>query len=189
MKKKLLVIAAIAICASMVGYGTLAYFTYEDTATNIITAGDIQIELEYLTETEDGSLTPCEDVVENVLPGMAVSRILQVKNTSKNDAWIRVAVDKSLTLAEGVEGEVDLSLVTLNLNTEYWAEQDGYYYYLSALKPGATTEPLFTTVTFSTQMSNLYQHGTAVIKANAQATQVTNNGSTVLEAAGWPAAE
>ena len=42
---------------------------------------------------------------------------------------------------------------------------------------------------FDKTMSNMYQESKAVIKVNAQATQVANNGSTVFEAAGWPKAE
>lgn len=188
MKKKILVIAAIVICVSMAAYGTLAFFTYEETATNVITVGNIKIALEYLTDNGD-SLVPCENEIDTVLPATDVSRVVQVKNVGGHDAWIRLSVDKAFTLAEGVEGNVDLSLISFNLNTAFWEERDGYYYYLSALKPGETTEPLFTTVTFSPQMDNMYMNSKAIININAQATQVANNGSTVFEAAGWPASE
>lgn len=188
MKKKLLVLAVVAICASMSAYGTLAYFTHEETATNVITAGSIKIELEEWAESEDGSLVPFEDI-DDVMPGMDVSKIVQIKNKGGQDAWVRISVEKSIILADDVEGEVDLSLVTYDLNTEDWTEQDGYYYYNTVLKSGETTEPLFTTVYFSADMSNLYQHSKAIIKVDAQATQVANNGATVFEAAGWPEAE
>ena len=188
MKKKLLLLALVAICASMSAYGTLAYFTHEDTATNVITAGNIKIGLEEWSESEDGSLVPFEDI-EDVMPGMDVSKIVQVKNIGGQDAWVRMSVEKSIILADGVEGEVDVSLVTFDLNTEAWIEQDGFYYYNSFLKSGQTTEPLFTTVYFSADMSNLYQHSKAIIKVDAQATQVANNGATVFEAAGWPKSE
>lgn len=188
MKKRILVIAVIAIFASLAAYGTLAYFTYEDTATNVITAGDVKIDLEEWAESEGGSLVPFEDI-DDVMPGMDVSKIVQVKNTGGQDAWIRVSVEKTITLADGKDGEVDLSLVTYDLNTEYWTEKDGYYYYNEVLKPGETTEPLFTTVSFSKEMSNMYQHSRAVVEIDAQATQAKNNGTTVFDAAGWPNAE
>jgi hypothetical protein len=50
-----------------------------------------------------------------------------------------------------------------------------------------TTEPLFTTVSFSIEMGNIYQNSRSTVEINAQATQVANNGTTVFEAAGWPA--
>lgn len=188
MKKKIMVIATIAIWASLATYGTLAYFTYEDMTTNVITTGDIKIDLEEWTESEDGTLVPFEDM-DDVMPGMEVSKIVQVKNTGGQDAWIRVSVEKSIILAEDIEGEVDLSLVTYDLNTEFWSESGGYYYYNSVLKSGETTEPLFTTVTFSRYMSNMYQHSKAVIDVTVQATQRIHNGESVFEAAGWPSAE
>jgi hypothetical protein len=188
MKKKLSVIAAIAIFASVAVYGSLAFFNYEATATNVITTGNVKIVLEEWSKTDDGSLVPFEDI-DDVAPGMEASKIVQITNTGGQDAWIRVSVEESMTLAEGVEGDVDLSLISLDWNTEDWTEQDGYYYYVSALKPGETTEPLFTTVTFAETMDNLYQDSKAYIVVDAQATQVANNGSTVLDAAGWPSAE
>ena len=39
MKRKIFAIALIAVCFAIAAYGTLAYFTYEDTATNVIITG------------------------------------------------------------------------------------------------------------------------------------------------------
>lgn len=189
MKKKLLVCAFIAICLSVVAYGTLAYFTYEDTATNVITAGNIEIDLlEWTIDTEDGEPAPFDDVM-GVVPGENVSKIVEVKNTGGNPAWVRISVSKAIELANGVDIEPDLSLVSYNVNTEKWTEKDGYYYYNEALEAGETTEPLFTEVYFSEDMSNDYQNSVAVITVTAQATQVANNGTSALDAAGWTDAE
>ena len=189
MKKKIAVCAFIAVCLSIIAYSTTAYFTYEDTATNVITMGNIKIELqEWSIPNGGGEPIPFEDVID-VQPGMEISKIVQIKNIGGQDAWVRICVDKAITLADGVEGEVDLSLISYDLNTECWIEQNGYYYYNTILKSGETTKPLFTKVTFSTDMSNLYQYSKAVIGVNAQATQVIHNGETVFEATGWPKSE
>lgn len=189
MKKKCLICAFIAICLSIVAYGTTAYFSYEDTATNVITAGDIKIELqEWSIPNGGGEPIPFEDVID-VQPGMDISKIVQIKNTGGQDAWVRIALDKAITLADDVEGKVDLSLISYDLNTKYWTEQDGYYYYNTILKADEITEPLFTRVIFSADMDNLYQHSKAVINVKAQATQVIHNGDTVFEASGWPKSE
>ena len=45
MKRKLFAGAVIAICLSLIAYGTLAYFTAEDTARNVNTSGGIYIQL------------------------------------------------------------------------------------------------------------------------------------------------
>lgn len=188
MKKKILAVALIAICMSIAAFGTLAYFTYEETATNVITAGNVEISLEEWSKSDNGSLKPFENL-DNVMPGTNVSKIVQIKNTGTNSAWVRISIDKSIVFADGIEGTADLSLITMDLNTEYWTELDGYYYYNDSLKAGETTEPLFTTVFFSAEMDNRYQHSKAYATITAQATQVANNGTTVFEAAGWPISE
>ena len=184
MKKKVCVIALLVICLAIAAYGTSAYFTHEQTATNVITSGSIQIELQEWSDTGNG-LIPFEDT-DSVMPGMEVSKIVQVKNIGGQSAWIRVSADKIIQLSDGVEGEVDLSLISYNLNTEFWTEKDGFYYYNTILQPNEVTEPLFTKVIFSATMSNMYQNSKAVIDVTAQATQVANNGTSALDAAGWP---
>lgn len=189
MKKKLFACACIAICFSIVAYGTTAYFSYQDTATNVITAGDVKIDLqEWALPDGGGEPVPFEDVMD-VMPGMEVSKIVQIKNIGGQAAWVRISLEKSIVLADGMEGEADLSFVSYDLNTQYWTEKDGYYYYNTLLNSDETTEPLFTKVIFSPSMSNLYQHSKAKIEVDAQATQVIHNGETVFEATGWPKAQ
>jgi predicted ribosomally synthesized peptide with SipW-like signal peptide len=185
MKKKILLFALIAICLSIAAYGTLAYFTYEDTATNVIVVGNVRIALHEWKLTDGGEKAPFEGSVD-VMPGVSVSKIVEVENTGKNAAWIRISVAKAVELAAGRQGEVDLSLIKLDLNTEYWTEQDGYYYYNEALQPGQITKPLFTQISFDCSMGNLYQQSKATMTVQAQAVKVANNGATVFEAAGWP---
>lgn len=188
MKKKLLVCALIAVCFSMAAYGTVAYFSHQDTVTNVITAGNVEIDLQEWTISEDGERVPFRDVL-HVMPGTAVSKIVEIKNTGKQSAWVRISLDNSIRLAEGSAGDADVSLISFDINKEYWTQQDGYYYYNAVLLPGNTTEPLFTQVIFADAMGNLYQNSTAVVTVRAQATQVLHNGTTVWEAAGWPTAE
>ena len=55
-----------------------------------------------------------------------------------------------------------------------------------AIRPGETTAPLFTCVTFDAGMGNEYQNATATVHVAAEAVQTANNGVTALEALGWP---
>ena len=75
-KRKAAVISAIAITAALAAYGTAAYFTAEDTATNVITAGNVKIELVERMKSGD-DLVPFENAV-GVMPGARVSKIAQV---------------------------------------------------------------------------------------------------------------
>lgn len=185
MKKKILVCAFIAICLSVLAYSSLAYFTYEDKATNVITMGNIKIELQQL---RDGSPTPNNEEIV-ILPGLNVEKTVQIKNVGDYDAWIRISVSEAIELANGTKTDNNGNLIGYDFNTESWIEKDGYYYYTSILAPGKTTEPLFTTISFADQMGNEYQESKAYVNLSAEATQVVHNGETVFEAAGWPSAE
>ena len=199
MKKKLLALAAIMICVSIVSLGTVAYFNAEQQAHNIITTGSIDIDLveEMIV---DGTKVPFEDQ-EGVMPGESVSKIVTVKNTGEADAYIRVWVNtaisepgdpisnpliKNLPLTITVDGE-EVEVLTLDYNTEDWTQgEDGYWYYNKALKVGESTEALFENVSFHKLMGNTYQNSKALVDVTAQATQVANNGDSAVEAKGWP---
>lgn len=183
--KKWSVIALIAICIAIASYGTVAYFTYEETATNVITAGNVRIALRQWQMSETGAMEVYDGPLQ-ILPGTSVSKVVAVENTGGNPAWVRISVEKVIELAVGVSGEVDLELIQCAINTEFWTEKDGYYYYNVALQPGATTEPLLTQVAFAENMGNQYQDSLAILNIVAQATQVVHNGETVWQAAGWP---
>ena len=179
MKRKLLILA---ICVAIVAAGTLAYFTAEDTAHNVITSGGVDIELKEWAD--EAKQTPFEDVT-GIMPGVTVTKIAEIKNTGASEAWVRVLITKDIQLA----GEVDPDLIKLGLNTTDWTlGTDGYYYYNKALKPGETTAPILSSVTFEPTMGNEYQNAAATVDISAQAVQTANNGTSALTASGWPAA-
>ena len=184
MKKwKIVALCTVLACLSIVASGSLAYFTAQETAHNVITSGGVDIQLIEQTRNEDGSLGPWENM-EDVMPGAKISKIVTVKNTGASDAWVRIKVDKTIILASGDKGNPEV--MELDIRDAFWTEQDGYYYYNDPLAPGETTPPLFTTVTFAPEMGNEYQGSTAHIDVKADAVQVANNGETVLDALGWP---
>lgn len=187
MKRKIFVIAGLLICLSIGTLGTAAYFTSKDVAHNVITTGDIDIELKEMHIPEEGKdPVPFEDKT-GVMPGMEISKIVTVVNTSDNEAYVRINVQKNIILQDNAQGNVDLSLLNIDFDTVNWTEKEGFYYYNNPLAPGEETEPLFTKVSFSKNMGNMYQKCKATIDVNAQATQVKNNGNTSLDAKGWPA--
>ena len=186
MKKKLFTLVFLLLCLSLSAYGTIAYFTAEDTATNVITAGNIKINLQELAVSgEEKSTVPFVDVT-GVMPGMEISKIVQVENTGDQPAYVRIKLNKAILLADGVQSNTGEGLITMDINTDCWMEQDGYYYYREPLAAGKTTSPLFTEVSFSKEMGDLYQNSQAVITVNADATQARNNGDNAVTANGWP---
>ena len=93
MKKKIVALClCVALAVVAIGGATLAYFTDTDEATNTFAVGNVKIDL---IEQQKGA-NGLEDFVPNktLLPGTsdknAVSKIVTVKNTGANDAWVWV---------------------------------------------------------------------------------------------------
>ena len=184
MKRKLLILSVLAICIATLAAGTLAYFTSEGKAHNVITTGGVKIAVQEWAD--ENKQTPFENL-EGIMPGMTVTKIAEIKNTGASEAWVRVLITKDIQLAG--DGEVDPDLIKLGLNTTDWTlGTDGYYYYNKALKPGETTAPILSSVTFEPTMGNEYQNAAATVDISAQAVQTANNGTSALTASGWPAA-
>lgn len=180
MKKRMLTAALALCCLAVLATGTLAYFTAEETAQNVITMGALKMDLVELDEKDE----PWEDV-ENIVPGMEVTKKAYVENNGSVDFYTRVKITKTFVPAQGEE--LDTYLVRLDINEKYWElGNDGFYYYKKPVAPGEETKPLFTTVTFSTEMGNEYQNVKVIIDLDAQAVQSRNNGERALEATGWP---
>lgn len=185
-KIKFIAILLALICLFVVVVGSLAYFSTETRARNIITTGKVAI---VLHEAADEQGTPFTDVT-GVMPGATIPKIVTVENENDSSpVWVRVKVDKRITLAAGADGTADPSLVSLDIDTANWTEHDGWYYYNTPLQPGQTTTPLFTQVSFATSMENFYQNSTAEVNVLAQAVQQPHNHESgpAYEAEGWPA--
>ncbi|MDO5041372.1 MAG: SipW-dependent-type signal peptide-containing protein [Peptoniphilus sp.] len=189
MKKKLLLAAMMVIYLTVVVTGTIAYFTSEDTAHNVITSGGVKIKIIEKTKDEDGNLVDFPEEGMKIMPGSAVSKIVSVKNTGNSEAWIRVKVKSEFQTATGTSSETEMADAEINyhLSGDWSLGNDGYYYYENPLPAGEVTSVLFDKVTFSSEMGNKYQNSTMKIVVYAEAVQAANNGSTVLEAQGWPA--
>lgn len=183
-KKKLAVVALLVLCLAVLATGTLAYYTAQETAYNVITTGTLSMKLH--DETTGGEDFPDEGI-NGVAPGMVVDKVVYVENNGGVDFWTRIRLEEIIVAAEGVDAELSFEHITLNINTDDWTEQDGYYYYNKPLKSGKQTEKLFTTVTFEPAMGNEYMDAHVEIIVHAQAVQSRNNGDSALTATGWSA--
>ena len=132
MKKKILALSMVAICMSVVAYGTLAYYTASETAENVITSGNVGIEL---LEWADADRTISyeemypDNIVTDVMPGTDVTKVVEVKNSGDNPVWVRVSVDKQIIMDEQMDEEADTGLMTMDFDTDNWTVgNDGYYY-------------------------------------------------------------
>ncbi len=180
MKKKIAAVAVILSLVSIAAMGTMAYFTDSAVAHNVITSGNIDIEVVEQQRKADGSLVdyPVDKdgnpVAISAMPGQSVSKIVTVKNNDE-PAYIRakfevVAVDKEQSPIDIEDG-----VITIATN-EAWADgKDGWYYYNAPVEKGGGTAPLFSEVQFSgPNMGNEYQGATVKINISAEAVQAAN---------------
>lgn len=187
MKKKIFAVAMIVCCLAILTSTTLAYFTTSDTARNVITTGGIQVAIvEQQKVGED--LLPYPDAPIQVMPCETVSKIVTVKGL-ENSAWVRMRYDVTIFDAEdkamNLTAEEVAQLVLINPDGSNWTYSNGWWYCNEVLNRGASTAPLFETVSFAANMGNEYQNGTVTVDVTVEAVQAANNGETVLEA-GWP---
>lgn len=115
MKKKLTAIAlVICLMAVAVIGGSLAYFTDNEKAENVFTTGDVKIDLIEKFDKDNAKL----------LPGIDVEKLVTVKNTGSENAFVRVHIAVPAILDSGSE---DLPQFAAYNNTLHWNFAKGTY--------------------------------------------------------------
>lgn len=170
-KKKLLTMILALVLIGVVGVGaTLAYFTDNDSATNIVTMGHVNIEL------KEDAWTYGEDGITGVTPGQVIEKDPTITLVGDSlDAYVRIKL--VVTGFEGVENaDVYKEDVLENLVLgEGWKKVGDYYYYGSELtKDNASTTALFEKVTIPVEWTNDIAKATFNIEVYAEAIQADN---------------
>ncbi len=204
LRKKIVIAAAAVLVLTLGAYSTLAYLTADVTAHNVITSGNVTIEL--LDKTiQPGQSADSKDQVYQltnftlayqggmpVMPGTKASKIVAVSKDGPDpetgvwrtsaDCWVRVKLvqtlkDGDVDVWDAINKEGDISF---NINEDDWVYQDGWYYYKNILTDEGAgndqTTPLFTEVNFSGPgIGNEYVGLTYAVDVYAQAVQSANN--------------
>lgn len=179
-KKRLLGLSILMIGLSILATGTAASYVAVERADNVITTGQLYMEL--VEETADG-LPWVEEDMGAVLPGASVDKVVKVRNNGTVPFFCKLTVTGKVTAQDG--SELSFAPVSLDLNTEYWIEKGGAYYYHRLIYPGETTVPLFTQISFDPWMGNEYVQAKVDVTVLGQSVQSANNGTDPLEALGW----
>lgn len=178
-KKKLsALLLAGTLTAGVVG-GTFAWFTSQDTVTNQFATGGNE------DDDPDAGIDIWEKFEEptNVVPGTTTDKLVQVKNTSTYDQFIRVKItpkweDDTLNTPEGV------SYLKLNFTDHLkatgdegtWIEGgDGYYYYIGKVAGGKFTNTLLESVTLKNETPNEYKNQKYQVIVDADSIQADND--------------
>ena len=175
---KIILLALAVAMLTLITQSTVAYYTTVGTAVNVITSGDISARI--IEKMGDGDF-PQEGVY--VMPGSLISKKVSVINTGGHSFWLRVKLTNAID-----DETLSSDVMELDLNLRDWIEgEDGFYYYKYQVQPGTETESLFTQVKIAGEIDNSYLGKTLQITVSAYAVQSEHNGSSPLEAAGWPA--
>lgn len=182
-KSRLAVVSLVAIVLTLLTQGTLAYYSVVGQATNVVTSGNITLQIN--ETTDQGTPFPSEGVY--ITPGDVVSKVVTVENICEHPFYLRVKLVYGINAQELPAAEC----FKLNIDTENWVLKDGWYYYTGVLQPGEETPHIFSHVEIvGSQVDNSYIGKTLSLSVLAQAVQSENNpiqnGDTTT-AAGWPA--
>lgn len=162
MNKKKILVLAVSVClvAILAIGGTLAYFTDDDKVENTFTMGGVEIDL--FETDEDGEKEQSGLTYAGVVPGFDYDKDPTVENIGSLDAWVRVNVTLNnysiFAAAAKAHNVTDLATIFGGHDSTKWTranisvneESDTVtysYYYNTVLAAGASTGPLFTTVT------------------------------------------
>lgn len=161
-KKVVLSVAAAALIGTLAVGGTLAWFTDTETATNVVTTGNVNVSWFEKGEKDDDfkEIKPVEDengntvpggikVDEDVVPGKSMEKKAYVENMGKNDAYIRAKIIVTISqngddmripedATQVGEHEYDwygLGYVDIEgMDKNSWLyEDDGYFYFIGTL--------------------------------------------------------
>lgn len=189
MKKKIIALClVIALAATAVIGGTLAYFTDDAEATNTFTVGNVDITLTEPNWEGTGS----QDAPE-VYPGEPLAKDPTVTNSGANPCFVRIKVEglDCLTPAGMITYRTDY--VTGKLGDHWVDGGDGYFYYDQVLAVDATTDALFDQIVIPTDLENgdaetefnVVVTAEAVQAQGAKASWAAVQNMTVAEIAAW----
>lgn len=177
MNKKKIFVVALAIClVAVISFGTLAWFTAEDSVTNEFYVGDSTTDPDNVfgidvwenvngNEIGKGTADGKGATYESILPGERLSKEPYLTNTGIHPQYVRaiVTVSEATLLREAMEGawgDADLFLAGTHENwtlTDILFTDDDelvyIYYYNYVLTAGATTDALFEEVVIPTGLT------------------------------------
>lgn len=150
MKKKILALClVIALAATAVIGGTLAYFTDTDDATNTFTVGNVDIEL-----TEPNWEKTGKEDAKEVYPGEALAKDPTVENVGANPCFVRVKVEGLDCLGDAGMITYETGYVEDALGEGWELRTDGYFYYTKVLGVGEKTTALFDQIRIPYELEN-----------------------------------
>lgn len=180
-KKVLLSLAATAMVGTLAVGGTLAWFTDTETATNVVTVGNVDIVLNE-DGGADGAVTESGLVYSDLMPGKVYDKLVTIENKG-NDAYVRAIVTIS---GEKVVGTLldentdnDIIFDGLLKDANWVVSEDKKTASCTVVRDGRFTNTdeawtVFENFTIPGSWNNDFENADFNIKVEAQAIQADN---------------
>lgn len=167
-RKIALITTALALLAVITIGGTLAVFSDRGETTNVVTFGQVDIDL---TEPNFKALTENTYSMDNVYPGQTIKKdpTITVKSSS-SEAYIRAKITFSNQLTQEEQTKLEDSF---SIKTGWAKSTDGYYYYKNIVDPGQVIV-LFDSITIPSDWDDDSADKTFEIDVVAEAIQADN---------------
>lgn len=166
---------------------TAAFIIRSTTANNIITFGNLKMQLIQTTldqNNQEQEVAQTDDI--NITHKPVINRIIKIKNVGRHEFFVRVSPEIIGIDASNHSFKAN-ELVLYNCNADDWIYRDGWYYYKKIVKRNETTSNLMTEVKFDLdKITANYPKGKFKLNIKAEAVQAENNADNVLSAVGWP---
>lgn len=120
LNRKWFLVIALVLSTTMAIGGTLAYLTDRDSAANVLTFGNVDIELN--EDFSQGS---------ELIPGVNIEKAPTITNTGKNDAWVwaTIAIPSALDNEDASANVVHFNMSKESVGEGYWnwTDESGNY--------------------------------------------------------------
>lgn len=169
-KKKLIQLLSAVALVAVIGVGsTLAYFTDNDAANNVVTMGHVNIELdepEFSAENENNT-------IKNVVPNQTITKDPTITVVAGSEScYLRAKIE----ITELNDEQVADLLENTNIGEDWVLAEDGYYYYQNSVSKSNEdqTVDLFDTIVIPAEWGNEVADMTFEINVTAEAIQADN---------------
>lgn len=169
MKKMISILSAVALVA-VIGVGsTLAYFTDKDEAKNVISMGNVDVDLEEPIFSEENEDNTIEDVVPN--QSIVKDPTITVKADSES-CYLRAKIE----ITELDEEHVAQLMEGINVGSDWVLSDDGYFYFQNKVEKNGEDQKfvIFDTVVIPAVWGNEVADLTFEINVTAEAIQADN---------------
>ena len=185
-KKSILIAVALILCLSPAAL-MAAFLNRSVTADNVITFGSVKLKLHETCIDDKGVEAQVESgQVTDVTANAEQNRTFSVENTGKHPLYVRVSF--SIVGEDQNSRKFEITdLLDVEVFSEDWVYEDGYWYYLAVLYPQEKTKALTTKVIFDIdEITKRYPDSSYELAVDAQGVQSENNHENVLQVVGWP---